>query len=78
MASKITSNNPEHIVDGILRGFLRRRFKSGFCTSTADAIASTMMGKKIQNYYHFDITEAGRLNVAKQYLRGILADHKGV
>ena len=78
MANKIATNSPENIVDNMLRGFLRRRFDSGFCTSTADAIANTLIGKRVMDYYHFDITDPGNISIAKQYLRGILADHRNI
>ena len=72
---RLPINDPKSVVNRIMVDYINNQFAAGYCNSTVTAIANTLVGERVQERYRFDITDPQRISIAKQYLRGLIADY---
>jgi hypothetical protein len=72
--ARLHVSDPKSVVHSMMVDYVLRQFASGYYNSTAAVIASTLAGARVRDRYRFDITDPERATLAKQYLRGLIAD----
>ena len=67
--------DPHKVVTELLTRYTRKQLSRPGGNITAEAIGHTLAGMRVSRYYRVDIPEAQRNLMAREFLRGILADH---
>ncbi|CAK7063913.1 MAG: hypothetical protein DELT_01553 [Desulfovibrio sp.] len=67
--------DPHAIVTSLLTDYVQKELAKGSGNKTAESLASTLAGVRISRQYRRDIPESDRNVIAREFLRGILADH---
>lgn len=70
--------DPHRIVTEMLTEFVRKELRTNSSNKTAEGIGYLLAGERMSRRYRRDIAEPLRNVVAREYLRGILADHEAV
>lgn len=71
-------NDPHKIVMEMLTQYVRKELTTGSPSKTAEAMGNILAGVRTSRLYRRDVAEPLRNVIAREYLRGILADHHTV
>lgn len=67
-------SDPFRITTEMLTDYVREQFGRPAATKTAESLAHLLAGIRVSEYYRTDISEADRTLLAREFLRGVLAD----
>ncbi len=67
--------DPHKIVTEYLTQYAYKRLSQPMGDKTAEGLAQLLAGMRIANHYRVDIPEGERNLMAREFLRGVLADH---
>lgn len=67
--------DPHKIVTKYLTDYARAELSRSGGNKTAEALAHMLAGMRVSRYYRVDIAEGERNLIAREFLRGVLADH---
>jgi hypothetical protein len=71
--------DPHKIVMGLLTRYVRGELDGADTpTKTAEALSHLLAGIRVSRLYRRDVPEQARNSLAREYLRGILTDHRAI
>lgn len=70
--------DPHKIVMGLITSYVQKELGTTTPNKTAEAMGHLLTGIRVSRLYRRDLAEPLRNIIAREYLRGILTDHKTV
>lgn len=67
--------DPHKIVTTMMTEYTLKQLNGSYTNKTAEAIGHMLAGMRVSRHYRRDVPEAERYTMAREFLRGILADH---